>query len=118
LLHARLGVGDLAGGVSTGGADLVLCSVANLLDFGNGTSADLADFFSGRRAEFGEFAFEVLHAGDRLGGGVVGLLAVGVCGVAFGLGVSAALDLFGKAGLGGGNALLGTGARGVHLGLG
>lgn len=39
-------------------------------------------------------------------------------GVAFGLGVAAALDFFGQPGLGGGDALVGAGAGGVYLGLG
>jgi hypothetical protein len=69
-------------------------------------------------AELCEFAFEFFHAGHGLGGGVVGLVAVGACGVAFGFCVAAALDLFGEAGLCGGDALVGAGARGVHLGLG
>ncbi len=66
----------------------------------------------------GKFAFAVVHAGDGLGGGVVGLLAVGACGVALGLCVPAALDLFGKASFGRGNALVGAGAGSVYLGFG
>jgi hypothetical protein len=41
-----------------------------------------------------------------------------VCVVAFGRGVPAALDLFGEAGFGGGDALVGAGAGGVYLGFG
>jgi len=55
-------------------------------------------------------------AGGLVGCG--GLDVLGACVVALGLGVPAALDLFGKACLGGGNALLGAGAGGVHLGFG
>jgi hypothetical protein len=39
---------------------------------------------SGGGAQVGEFAFQVVHAGDCLGCGVVGLLAVGACGVRLG----------------------------------
>ena len=81
-------------------------------------AADVAYLGFGGGAEFGEFAFKVIHAGDGLGGGVVGLLTVGVRGVALGLGVPAALDLFCKAGFSRGNALVGAGAGGVYLGLG
>ena len=78
------------------------CGLAGLLDVCGCAGAGAAHFRFGGGAELGEFAFEVVHAGDGLGGGVVGLLAVGACVVALGLGVPAALDLFGKAGLGGG----------------
>jgi hypothetical protein len=47
-------------------------------------------------------------------GGVVGLVAVGLRGVSFGLSVAAALDFFGQPGLGGGDALVGAGAGGVY----
>jgi hypothetical protein len=53
----------------------------------------------------------------RLGRRPARLLAVGACVVALGLGVPAALDLFGKAGLGRCNALVGAGAGGLHLGF-
>jgi hypothetical protein len=118
LLGARLGVVDLAGGIGSGGADFTVCVFAGLPDLCGGTGAGLANFRFGGGAQFGEFAFQVVHTGDRLGGGVVGLLAVSLRGVAFGLGVPAALDFFGKPGFGGGNALVGAGAGGVYLGFG
>jgi hypothetical protein len=61
--------------------------------------------------------FSGVHASDGLGGGVVGLLAVSACVVALGLGVHAALDLFGKAALGRCNALVGAGAGSLNLGF-
>src|SRR5438105_4140061 len=92
LLGTGGGVGDLPGSFVTGGADVALCGIAGLLDFGDGAGADLAYLLLGAGAQLGEFAFQVFHACDCLGGGVVGLLAVGAGVVAFGLGVPAALD--------------------------
>jgi hypothetical protein len=118
LLGACLGIGDLARGILAGGADIAVGDLAGLPDFRGCTSADVAYLSFGGGTKFGKFALELVQAGDGLGGGVVGLLAVGACGVAFGLGVPAALDLFGKPRLGRGDALVGAGAGGVHLGLG
>lgn len=53
-----------------------------------------------------------------LGGGFVGLLSVGLSLVTVGLGVAAALDFFGKPGLGGSSALVSGSVRCVDLGFG
>jgi hypothetical protein len=68
--------------------------------------------------EGGEFVLKVVHPGDGLGGGVVCLLAVSAGLVAFSLRFAAAGDLFGEAGLGGSDALVGGRAGGVHLSFG
>jgi hypothetical protein len=118
LVGACLGVGDLAGGVLPGGADVAVRVLAGLADLRGGAVADAAYLLLGVGAELREFAFEFFHAGHGLGRGVVGLVSLGAGGGALGLGGAAALDLLSEAGLCGGDALVGAGARGVHLGLG
>lgn len=112
------GLHDLAGGLIAGLADLALGGVARLLDVGGGLVADLAKLLVGRGAQGGQLTGEVVHAADRLGGGLVGFFPVGVGLVAVGLGFAAAVDLLGEPGLGGGHALVGGGTGGVDLGFG
>ena len=91
---------------------------AGLPDFLGRAVAGTAHPCIGSGPEFGQVAFELFHAGGGLGGGGVSLLAVGLRDAPLGLGFAAALDLFGKPGFGGGDALFGAGAYGVHLGFG
>ena len=112
------GVGGLALSMLAGLADLAFRGGPCEFEFGGRLGAELAELLGGAVAEGGEFVLEFFHAGDGLGGGVVGLVAVGAGLVAFGLGFAAAGDLLGEAGLGGGDALVGGGAGGVDLGFG
>jgi hypothetical protein len=83
---ACVGVGDLAGGILAGGADVAVRIFAGLPDFRGCAGADAADLGVGSGAQLCEFAFEVFHVGNGLGGGVVGLFAVGAGGVHLGFG--------------------------------
>jgi hypothetical protein len=94
-LGAVLGVGDLASGVGASGADVAVRGLAGLPDFLGRPVAGTAYLRIGSGPEFGQLAVELFHAGGGLSCGVVGLLAVGLHGVPLGLGVPAALDLFG-----------------------
>jgi hypothetical protein len=112
------GLGYQALSMLAGLADIVFRSGPCEFKFGGRLGAQLADLLCGGVVEGGEFVLEFFHAGDRLGGGVVGLVAVGAGLVAFGLGFAAAVDLLGEAGFGGGDALVGGGAGRVDLGFG
>lgn len=111
-------VGHQAGRFLPGLLDVTDGGGAGLLHLGGGTGAELADLPSGGSAQGGEFGGEFIHAGDGLGGCLVGLLAVSLSLVPVGFGVAAALEFFGKPRFGGGHVLVGVGASGVHLGFG
>jgi hypothetical protein len=74
----------LAGGGGAGSADIAVRALAGLPDLCGGPVADAPYLPLGSGAEFGEFAFEFFHPGHGLSRGVVGLLAVGLRGVALG----------------------------------
>lgn len=104
-------------GADAGG--LVGCGGLGMLGSGNGGGFGVACSGGVLLGLLGAYlGFGDLAGGMVLGGGVVGLLAAALCGVALGLGVPAALDFFGKAGFGDGNALVGVGAGGIYLGFG
>ena len=112
------GLGDLALGFLAGLADVALRGGPCEFEVGGRLGAELAELLGGGVAKGGEFVLEFFHAGDRLGGGVVGLLAVGAGLVALGLGFATAVDLLGEEGLGGRNALVSGGTGGVDLSFG